>query len=118
MERSIIVFAALCLLAGCQATPDTGTGRVTGDGVLDLPENKAYVACLKRKTDEYALLDGSPLELGTIAVSACSSENFAFRQALIKSKGPGFANAFMRLKAQDDPKIVAEAILYRRSRAR
>lgn len=97
------------LLSGCE------TAQTQRKPLRAYPEWSEYRACLTKMAVEYASQAGSPLELGAIAVSACSGKRMALIDATAKQEGPYFARGVNEASQQEDPKFVAQIILKIRS---
>ncbi len=67
--------------------------------------------CLGRQTYIYSKGEGSPLELGIIASSACNSTRAALYKAIAAAKGAAYARGYTGASEREDPKLIAGAII-------
>ncbi len=107
MRIRFTVVAAVLALAGCETS-----GRTTAEfHVNSLPEYKEHQMCLGRQAYTYSKAQGSPLELGVIASSACNPTRAALYSAIAAVKGVYFARGYTDTSEREDPRLIAGAIV-------
>lgn len=103
----LLVAATALALTGCETSGETRS-KVSVDS---LPEFAEHHRCLGRQTFTYSKAEGSPLELGIIASSACGSTRYALYNAIAKIEGRAYAQGYITASEREDPKMIAGAII-------
>ncbi|MER9312974.1 hypothetical protein NKI51_27370 [Mesorhizobium australicum] len=107
MRNHFAILAIVLSLSGCE----TSGGAGANFDINSSPEYKEHQMCLGRQTYVYSKAEGSPLELGIIASSACNSTRAALYSAIAAAKGPAFARGYTDSSEREDPKMIAGAII-------
>jgi hypothetical protein len=102
--------AAAIVLSGCQHEPPKAPKPFA-----EYPEWNEYRSCLMGKAAAYAKQEGSPLELGIIASSACAHKRTAFVRVASRGESAAYAQGMEDAARTEDPKLVAGLILDYRS---
>jgi hypothetical protein len=106
MKSGVLLSVAL-LLTGCE-TSGEARPKVS---VKSLPEYAEHQRCLGRQTFIYSKAEGSPLELGIIASSGCGGTRYTLYNAITKIESRAFAQGYISTSEQEDPKLIAGAII-------
>lgn len=99
--------ATALALTGCETSGDTRPEV----SVSSLPEYAEHKECLGRQTFIYSKAEGSPLELGIIASSACGSTRYSLYNAIAEIESAAFAQGYISMSEREDPKLIAGAII-------
>jgi hypothetical protein len=108
LKTNIVIAATAIFLVGCET-------QNSHKPLQSYPEWVAYRDCLYARAQAYAPQQGSPLELGTIAASACEGTRLLGLQAISKNESRYFVKGVADGSSQTGPKLAAEMILRIRS---
>ena len=97
----LTIAAGLGIITSCTAQPRD---------ILEYPESKTYLVCLKREAYKAYRLPGGPLELGIVGFSACNSEFQRLIDTVAATDGRPYATALERRLRVSGPEMVARNI--------
>ena len=106
MKQIVALGFVAIALAGCE-TSGEARPKVS---VNSLPEYAEHQKCLGRQSAIYSKAEGSPLELGIIASSACNSTRSALYEAISKIESRAFAQGYLNESQKEEPKMIAGVI--------
>ncbi len=78
--------------------------------IMDYPESKIYLICLKREAYKSYRLPGGPLELGIVGSSACDPEFKNLIDTVEATEGRTYASALERRMRTSGATVIAKDI--------